>query len=98
MSIDDTLNEIASLFSQQGFKCGFNEKGADIVATKGGFKKKRYYVVIGANEFDADLALYRLRDESVNKILFLEEGNPNNVKTSSKRLQIVKNINDIIIS
>ncbi|MHA1169158.1 MAG: hypothetical protein ACTSRU_15130, partial [Candidatus Hodarchaeales archaeon] len=82
----------------QGFKCSFNEKGADIVATKGGFKKKKYYVIIGANEFDADLALYRLRDERANKILFLQDGNPENLKTSGKRLQIVKNVNDIIIN
>ncbi|MHA2296236.1 MAG: hypothetical protein ACXADA_09455 [Candidatus Hodarchaeales archaeon] len=97
MSLSDVINEIAIFFQQRGFKCNFNSEGADIVAVKGGFRKKKYYVVIGANVFDAGLALYRLRDVNANKILFLQEGNAKDVKVSDSKLQIVKEVEKINI-
>ena len=97
MSLTETVNQIAVLFQQEGFKCDFNKDGADLIAKKGGFKKKVYLVVVGANVFDAGLALYRLRDDKAFKVLFLQEGDPSEVRSSDSRLQIVKDIKDIEI-
>ncbi|MHA1449256.1 MAG: hypothetical protein ACTSP4_07545 [Candidatus Hodarchaeales archaeon] len=99
MSLTETVNQIAVLFQREGFKCEFNQAGADLVAKKGGFKKKVYLVIVGANEFDAGLALYRLRDDKkASKILFLQEGDPSGVRSSDPRLQIVKDIKNIVIT
>lgn len=97
MSLTETVNQIAVLFQQEGFKCDFNKEGADLIAKKGGFKKKVYLVIVGANVFDAGLALYRIRDDKAFKVLFLQEGEPEEVRSNDPRLQIIKDIKDIEI-
>ena len=68
----------------------------DIVATSKGFRKKKVIITIGANEFDANLAIMILTGirEKVIKVMFLQEGNPDNVKASPE-IKVLANYDDL---
>ncbi|MHA2363257.1 MAG: hypothetical protein ACXAC7_04820 [Candidatus Hodarchaeales archaeon] len=70
----------------------------DIVASSKGLRKKRLIIVIGSNEFDAGIAGFLLKGISEKgknqKIMFLQEGNPLNVKTE-KGISIIADVNDL---
>lgn len=68
----------------------------DIIATSKGVRKKRLIIIIGANEFDANISSMLLTGimEKGKKIMFLQEGDPSNVKINSKILVLV-NYNDL---
>lgn len=67
----------------------------DIVATSKGFRKKKLIINIGTNEFDAiaTMILTGIR-EKVIKVMFLQEGNPDNVKASPE-IKVLANYDDL---
>ncbi|OLS18452.1 MAG: hypothetical protein HeimC3_49220 [Candidatus Heimdallarchaeota archaeon LC_3] len=103
MEFDDVRDKLTITLKQKGWKnVDYSKRFAsssgtiDLVASTGGFRKKVLMIAIGANPFDAGIAglLLSAITEKGEKIIFLQEGNPNEVQITSD-ISVIANIEDL---
>ncbi len=101
MEFDDVRDKLTMTLKQKGWKnIEYSKRFAsssgtiDIVASTGGFRKKILMIAIGANPFDAGIAglLLSAITEKGEKIIFLQEGNPNDVQAE---ISVMPNMEDL---
>lgn len=101
IAFEDVRNSISVYLQSQSYGVEFNVKlpgetsTIDIVATKGGMRKKVIYIAVSSNPFEASIAAYLLKDmKGKNKFIFLQDGEPSEVNVP-KGLSVINKLEDI---